>query len=172
MDATKRGMSIRQTAINYGVPPGILRDKLRNKYRKHMKGPSSILTANEEARIVDWLKLAACTGFPVTEKQLKISLAQFVRLNTKATPFNNGIPGRKWITLFKHISLRKPSVLAKHRATITEPQIRNWFQEVHYYLTEEELESLLNQLERIFNLDSFNRYLHGIRNGTPNIVIN
>lgn len=157
LDAAKRGISISQAAARYGVPAGTLRDKLRNKYRKENKGPLSILSNGEETRIVSWMKLAARTGFPVTEKHLKISVAQFVKLTKKITPFKDGIPGRKWIRLFmrrhKEISLRKPSVLAKHRATVTESQIRKWFLEVQDYLKETNVEYLLNQPARIFNLD-------------------
>ncbi|XP_062700983.1 uncharacterized protein LOC134285044 isoform X2 [Aedes albopictus] len=157
LDAAKRGMSIRQAAARFNVPAGTLRDRLRNKYGKDKKGPSSILNDREEARIVNWMEIAARTGFPVTVKQLRVSVAQFVRLTKKITPFKDGIPGRKWSKLFlrrhKQFSSRKPSILAKHRATVTEPQIRNWFKEVHEYLKEINMTDLLDQPGRIFNLD-------------------
>ncbi|XP_053686654.1 uncharacterized protein LOC128736197 [Sabethes cyaneus] len=140
------------------IPAGTLRDKLRGKYPKGSKpGQVSILTNEEESKIVKWLTTLARTGFPVTLKQLRINVGNFIRLSQKRSPFKNGIPGKKWVQLFlkRHpeVSLRKPSVLARIRATIKKDQIVEWFSKVCEYLKQEGLEQLLEEPQRIFNLD-------------------
>lgn len=59
-------------------------------------GKVSVLTDQEELKIVGWVSSLARAGFPVSLKPLRISVGQFVKLTKKATSFNNGIPGKRW----------------------------------------------------------------------------
>ncbi|XP_062703942.1 uncharacterized protein LOC134286347 [Aedes albopictus] len=155
---TRQGVSIRQAARRHGIPAETLRDKVREKYPLGAKpGKDPVLTKQEETKIVSWVTSIARAGFPVSIKQLRISVGQFVRQTRKHTPFRNGIPGKKWVMLFlkRHpeISVRTPSVLARYRATITMEQIKGWFGEVHVYLEQDNLIHLLDCPDRVFNLD-------------------
>ncbi|XP_058827314.1 uncharacterized protein LOC131687258 [Topomyia yanbarensis] len=156
--AVKRGMSIRKAGLEYDIPFTTLRDKIRMKYTGGARpGKSPVLSYDEELRIAEWVPLMARAGFPVTLKQVRICVAQFLKRIKRDTSFNNGIPGQKWVELFlkRHPELfrRKPSTLARYRATIQEDQIRAWFDEVRSYIRDENLEYLLKCSDRIFNLD-------------------
>lgn len=66
-------------------------------------------------------------------------------------------PGKKWMQLFlqrhPNITKRHAEIISKARASVTEPMIRKWFQELRQYLEEENAINILDNPARIFNLD-------------------
>lgn len=94
-------------------------------------------------------------GFPVTKNQLLDSVQQFIIKLEKTTPFTNNRPGKHWYEEFlrRHLELaiRIAQNLTHTHASVTEKEIRNWFNEVYLHLTK------LNLLEihssRVYNCD-------------------
>lgn len=153
----KAGCSVRSTAKLYGIPNTTLRDKVLGKFSKPNPGKDTVLTSAEEKKVADWLLDNAKRGFPVNTNRLKACVAHYIRATDRPNPFKNGVPGRKWVALFlnRHpeISRRVPSPLPKHRAAVSEHQIRSWFTEIEQYFVSEGLRGVLKNPEQIFNLD-------------------
>ena len=75
----------------------------------------------------------------------------------RETPFVNGRPGRTWLAAFykRHPQLTKrtPESVTKNRENVSEESFRNWFSEVHEYLTEREIACILKDPKRLLNGD-------------------
>ena len=73
----------------------------------------------------------------------------------KSNLFVNNRPGRKWMNLFlkRHteISVRNTKILSKARASVTEKDIRKWF-DLKQYLTEKDAYDILENLSRVYNI--------------------
>lgn len=78
-------------------------------------------------------------------------------IDDKNTSFGNWTPSNKWFTLFrrrhKEISIRNAQNLTKARSAITENSIRHWSKGVLDYCTEHNLLEVLQNPNRIFNMD-------------------
>ncbi len=69
--------------------------------------------------------------------------------------------GEKWFSLFckrHNITFRTPQTLVKSRV-VKKQSIKNWFQEIKLYLTENNLLSILEDGSRVFNSDESGFYL-------------
>lgn len=151
----KQGSKISEVSKKYDIPDSTLRAKKLNKYNDKKPGPAPILNKEQEQEIVDWIFEMCRRGFPVTKAQL-LSSVQFIieKLKIK-NPFKDNMPGRKWYKLFMerhpNIASRVTEKLSSRRAAISEKGIRQWFQEIHKYLSENDLLSI--GPERVFNCD-------------------
>lgn len=121
------------------------------------RGPPSVLSAEEENQLETWILHIGDMGFPPKKRQLLDSVQRIVKAMKKETPFVNGRPGRKWYSAFlrRHpIIVEKMSrALTKRRSMVTEEDIRQWFSEVHKYLEQHNLLEVLDDPDRIFNMD-------------------
>lgn len=120
-------------------------------------GPSSVLNQEKEKLLVDWIVASAKIGFPLKRKTLFESVQKIIDLDKRPNPFTNGTPGEKW---FKGFLRRNPSIaerradpIKKARATVTEPAIRKWFDELYEYFQDEDSLDILQEPRRIFNSD-------------------
>lgn len=81
----------------------------------------------------------------------------------KETPLANNKPGRHWYELFlkRHpkISLRVSQNLTSSRSAVTAQQIRNWFEEMHLYLCENDHLEIIKGPKQIFNCDETSFFL-------------
>jgi hypothetical protein len=59
-----------------------------------------VLSVEEEASIVNWVRQTLADGWPVGIKQLKMKVAEVTK--GRPTPFTKGIPGSSWLRLFKN----------------------------------------------------------------------
>ncbi|XP_067205209.1 uncharacterized protein [Linepithema humile] len=156
VEEVKLGKPLRQIAAKYKIPPATLHNKINNVSSINAKkSPQTILTAEEEQQLVDWILYSEERGFPVTQEQLLNSVRWLVLDLKKETPFTKDKPGRHWYEAFyrRHpeLSKRKPQNLSYSRASVTEEGLRSWFAEVKKYLEDN---NLLNIDEnRIFNGD-------------------
>lgn len=120
-------------------------------------GPPSTLGEKYEKMLVVWIGELAKRGFPIVKWDLISSVEKIVRDMGISNKFNNGRPGKKWFKLFlqrnKEIAKRTVEKLTKNRASVTPAMLRNWFHEVRSYLTENDLLSVMENPERIFNMD-------------------
>lgn len=153
----RNGDSVRKAAKIHGIPASTLRDKVRQKYSKSGPGKSTVLTADEERKICEWIIKMARAGFPVSTQKVKVCVANFLKKTNRSGVFKKGAPGRSWLQGFfkRHptISRRIPSMLPKHRAAVSKPMIKSWFKEIGEYITNENLQEAMKDPTRIFNMD-------------------
>ena len=131
-------LTIRKASKNYGVPRSTIQDKLKLQSDIPRKmGPSSILSVDEEKRIVQWvINLTKC-GFPLKTDDLLNTVQKIVQDDKRKTPFRNGRPGRTWYHAFlrrnSELTHRTPENFSTGRAIITKEFIQKWFDELSEY---------------------------------------
>lgn len=118
-ESKEKKLSIRKISEIYRIPRSTLQDKLTGKLPEGVakSGPSTVLTAAEEERIVDWCtKLSKC-GFPLCSRDLIDTVQKIVNDDHRKTPFKEGRPGKTWLSLFlkRHpeIAFRTPEAITK-----------------------------------------------------------
>lgn len=158
LEEVNHGVSIASAAIKYGIPRTTLSGKHHHVYPVELrKGPATVLTQEEEKHLENWIFHLSDAGFAITPDQLLDSVQHLVKELKRETPFTDGRPGRKWYEAFMR---RHPEVarklsrnLSHPRTLVTQENIRNWFNEVHDYLTKENLLDVINDPKRVFNTD-------------------
>lgn len=163
-DIKNQKMSVYKASKLYSVPAQTLRDKIKNKYtKKDGPGPPTVLTAEEEGLIVNWVKQLAERGFPVSKEQLLYTMSKLVTELGRVNKFKNNVPGRHWYEGFlsrnPSISERVAQALTTARIGATEEKIRSWFDRVHLYLEQNNQLEILEDPSRIFNCDESAFYL-------------
>lgn len=120
-------------------------------------GPASTLGEVNEGMLVNWIKGMAVRGFPIVKSDLQASVAHIVREMRIDNHFTEGRPGRKWMELFlrRHSDIvpRTSEKLTRNRAALTREAIECWFSEVKQHLEETGHYRILNDANRIFNMD-------------------
>ncbi|KAK3872422.1 hypothetical protein Pcinc_022496 [Petrolisthes cinctipes] len=101
-DAIRNGdMSVRQAAKQYGFSKSTLHDAVTRKHIKH-SGGQTVLTIEEEARVVENLLTLSQWGFPLDSFELRLLIKHIV------LPYAKSRPGKKVIigdNLSSHVSL-------------------------------------------------------------------
>lgn len=154
-------LSINQASQKYNVPSSTVHDYVKGKHSENPKkrGPKNILKPDEEQKIAEWLIQCSEMGDPRNEDDLKVTAAKMrnVRLGDDTPSFKNDFPSSFWVKNFEkrnqQISIRKPENVARAAANITEGHIRNFFEHVYCYLSENNLLDILERPEAIVNLD-------------------
>ena len=78
----------------YGIPQSTVRYRLSGKWtRKARKGPPTVLTGDEEQKLVQYLKTMEKKGFPVVKELLLHKVKTFFGTNSRPNPFTNNVPG-------------------------------------------------------------------------------
>nr|CAH7741105.1 unnamed protein product [Callosobruchus chinensis] len=70
---------------------------------KETLGPSPVLTLEEEALLVTWIRDNASKGFPRKANDLKNSVQRFLFANPRPNQFKDNRPGEGWVK----VSLQK-----------------------------------------------------------------
>lgn len=158
IEDVNRGLSKSQASKINNVPRPTLISKLKGQSPLSCRmGRSSILKKEEESLLVDWIFTMAKAGFPITKVQLIDSVQRILVELKRENPFTNGRPGRKWyngfLTRNPQLAERMAQNLTKSRADVTETNVKAWFTEVYDYLKSNNMESVLEHPERIFNAD-------------------
>lgn len=97
LNAVGTEMSYRAAAKMFNVPKTTIFSKLKIIYPvEAAKGPPTVLTENEECRIVQWILDCAKKGRPVIMDMIKNSVRDLMLETGKENPFRNDRPGRKW----------------------------------------------------------------------------
>lgn len=154
----RRGVPTATAAKKFGVPRVTLLNKVKGKTPIGRKmGRSCYLTEDIEKILVTWAKAMVKQGFPIGKDDLLDSVKKIVDDLKIETPFKNGRPGKRWYSSFlkRHHDLkpRQPQNLTASRASVTASQIKNWFQEVSTYLNDNNHNDILNEPQRVFNMD-------------------
>lgn len=158
LDEVTNGSSIAEAARKHNIPRTTLSSKHNNVYPVDTKkGPASVLSELEEKQLEIWILYIGDMGFPPTKSLLLDSVQQIVKAQNKETPFTNGRPGRKWYNAFlrRHpvVAERMNQHLTKARSEVTEEDIRKWFSTVRSYLESNNWLDVLDNPDRIFNMD-------------------
>ena len=154
----RRGVPTATVARRFGVPRVTLLNKFKGKTPlKRKMGRNCYITDDIENLLVNWVKAMVKKGFPITKDQLQDSVKKIVDDLNLQTPFKGGRPGKRWYSSFlkRHPDLitRLPQNLTTSRASVTKPQLKRWFEEVHSYLKENKFDDILKEPNRVFNMD-------------------
>lgn len=81
------------------LPMSTVRYRMSDRWKqKNVSGPRSVLTQEEEQKMVIWLIGMQERGFPVTRSTLRFKVAEFLSSDPRETPFKNNRPGKFRIT--------------------------------------------------------------------------
>lgn len=156
LEATRLGHSTSSVAKTFHIPKSTLISIQKGRRSGNNKsGPATILSKDEENIIITWMKHLSARGFPVTKFLLVTSVASLIEKLKRPNPFKNGVPGRSWYEGFRRrhpeISSRIDQNLTHSRASVTEGELRNWFDEIRRHLGERNLLEIDGS--RVFNCD-------------------
>lgn len=158
------GASIAASARKFGVPRSTLSEKRSGRHPIECRmGPETVLTQDEENLLEEWIFYVSDVGFPVSKRQLLDSVQMILNKSKRKTVFTNNRPGRKWYAAFRQ---RYPKVVEKEsqnltraRASVTEEDLRKWYAEVYETLSKMNKLDILDDSNRIFNMDESGFYL-------------
>jgi len=112
--------SLRQAAREYGVPPTTLKRRIDTSLPAEAKpGPSTVLSKEEEDRLVKYIITMAEMGFGLSPKDIRSLAYEIAESSGRNHPFTNKLAGKDWFQAFMrryNISLRTPQPLPHARA--------------------------------------------------------
>ncbi|GFO22133.1 tigger transposable element-derived protein 6-like protein [Plakobranchus ocellatus] len=113
-------MSIKKAAQHFGVPRMTLSDKVKAKYPVHPT-TKTVLTLEEEQKIVDWLIISVRRGCGFTKDLLCLVIQKVLNAEGRKTVFTDNKPDCTWLDRFfkRHpeVKQRKTSVLVSRGPT-------------------------------------------------------
>nr|XP_033334385.1 uncharacterized protein LOC117225161 [Megalopta genalis] len=150
-----KGNSVAASSRLYNVPQSTIRAHVQGKHSNKKPGPNTVLSEEEEDRLVKWIFHCGDQGFPITKEHLLQSVQLLLVELKRQNPFTNGVPGRHWYEGFlrRHnkIATKLSENVTLNRAKVSETSMKQWFNEIKQYL---ESKGLLNiDSSRIFNCD-------------------
>lgn len=172
-----KAMTLGQASSCFRVPKSTIKFRIGSKWTKKLRrGPQTVLTLQEEIKLVKRIQEMERRGFPCTKHAVVSRVKAFLDDNPRKTPFKNNKPGKslsfnfsidnviygyisgyKWLQLFlgrhNQLCIRKPENVTMASATVSEPDIRSWFQKIMQYLRANGLEDVLTDPRRILNGD-------------------
>jgi hypothetical protein len=128
------GASVLAATKATGVAETTLRDRVSGRKPWHAKhgGANQVLTTEEEKTVVCWALEMADRGIPVTISMIQDEVEYVLSGDTRATPFTDGRPGRRWAELFLNrnetVRERVAQLVSKGRMLVTEELAREWHQ--------------------------------------------
>lgn len=94
IQSIKAGKSVYAGCKEFGIPISTIRYRLSGQWQqKYKPGPHSILSTEEEKKVVSWLYGMQDRGFPVTRDALIFKISEFLSVNSRENPFKNNRPG-------------------------------------------------------------------------------
>ena len=139
-DVRSNKLTVRKAAQQYGIPKSTLALYVSGKLQTGVRpGPASILSPEEEQRIIDYAVHMGQIGYGRTREQIFDIVAKIMTKDGRPNPFVDGKPGRKWWALFKkrhpEISLRTPEKLQLARAKCCTPEVQGaWYEGFREFL--------------------------------------
>ena len=132
-DIRTNRLSFRSAEAKYGVRKSTLNDYITGKSVIGCKpGPSSVLTTEEESKLVQWAFEMAEIGYGQTKRQVSEMVKKFLDKDGRPTPFKDNRPGKDWWYTFVRrnpkLSLRSASLLESYRASACSPEaLEKWY---------------------------------------------
>lgn len=145
----------------YNIPRSTLQFRLGPNFSKTRPGPCTVLTKEEEERIVDWVKVSQKKGFPKRKEDVTSAVKYFLEQTDRSHPFGEAnIPGKGWFASFlkRHpsLSLRLTDPVSSASATVAISDIHSWFDSIEKFLIEQNYVDILKDPTRILNGDETN----------------
>ena len=124
----QKGKGLRESARLYNVPVESLRRRVNGTVDVLCRpGPPTILTAEEETCMAQYLIQMADMGFGLTREDVMRTAFLIVDKSGREHPFSNGMAGRGWFEGFRarnpQLTLRTPQPLSYCRALSANPEI-------------------------------------------------
>lgn len=148
-----KSMSLRETSKKYKISLGTLSRKLKKK-NMNKYGRPTVLTEQEEQKIVEGLQVVGEWGFPLTTTDLQLVVQSYLdSCGRSERRFTQNRPGRDWVFHFRNrhpeLSNRLAENIKRSRAEVSEETITRYF---------ENLGSALDGLppDKIINYDESN----------------
>ncbi|XP_022177641.1 uncharacterized protein LOC111038724 [Myzus persicae] len=97
-------MSIRRASEAFGIPKSTLCDHLNTKTIIRKPGGQTILSTDEESRLVEGLLKCSEWGFPMKCRDIQLVVKSYLdrlgKSSNNCNKFNNNLPGKDWVELF------------------------------------------------------------------------
>ena len=111
------GLGLREAARQYNVPVETLRRRVAGSVTLDCKpGPPTILTAEEESRLAEYVVQMCDMGFGLSREDVMQTAYAIVDKSGRKHPFRNNIAGRSWFDGFRsrhpNLSLHTPQPLS------------------------------------------------------------
>jgi len=161
-DIQENKLSYREAEAKYGIPKSTLCDYKVGKVEVGAQtGPTPILTAAEEQKLVDYAFEMSKIGYGQTKQQILTMVQKILKKDGRLNPFKDDRPGKKWWQLFlkRHpeVTLRVPELLQQARAQACNAEkISLWFSDFDQFLITHDLKdkacSIWNADESGFSL--------------------
>jgi len=135
---SNKEISLRQAALQYGIPRSTLSDHKTGKSTSRCAGAPTVLSHAEESEIVIGCQVLAEMGFPLDKAYVSAIVGDYLKQQGKPNAFGeSGLPGRNWWDGFlrRHPQLaqRKPQHLSRKRAEANDSAVLDeWFQKVQH----------------------------------------
>lgn len=176
LEDIEKGATIAASARKYGIPRSTLSEKRSGRHPiEHRMGPDTVLSQAEENLLQQWIFHVGDAGFPITKDQLLDSVKMILNKAKRDTIFTDNRPGRKWYEGFRRrhprISEKESQNLNGGRASVSEKNLRGWYDEVRQSLTKLGNVDILDDPERIFNMDESGFYISPKPGKVNNFVV-
>jgi len=123
-DIVERGERLRTVARHFDIPATSFCDHLYGQILTRKQGRQGVLTVEEESDLEKCILQMQDLGYPLTITQLRLKVAEIVQ--TRETPFRDGIPGSSWLRWWRcrHLDLvlRSTQGLETNRARVLCPK--------------------------------------------------
>ena len=148
---TQEGLSIREAALQFGVPKSTLGDRISGRVLSGAtSGPDTYLDRSEEEELVKFLLRCAEIGYTKSRKQVLALVKRLLQKKGKCGTVTSGWWG-SFCERHPNLTLRAPASLSRARAVASDPDVLDrYFDLLHEVL---EKNNLLDQACQIFNMD-------------------
>lgn len=143
------GSSLYAASKKFTIPESTLRSRLKNTNEGRNAGRKTVLDAETESLIADWVIQYAEMGDPRTREDLNEAAAELSKLNKDPKQrFDtiDGKPTKRWTEGFlkRHpqLSLRTPESISRASANVSEQDIRRFFHHFSSWLEKQSFNHL------------------------------
>lgn len=124
----------RAAAEKYKIPRSTIKNKLAQKYCSK-PGRPTVFSEQEEASFVAHITALSEYGFPLTDFDLKMIIAEYLASQGRTVQqFKNNTPGKDWLRCFltrhKSLSRRLANNIKRVRAQVSEDIIKDFIENV------------------------------------------
>ena len=149
-------LSLRDAESTYGIPKSTIHNYTSGKTMVGAtRGPSTVLTTEEEQKLAEWAIKMAEIGYGQTRRQVCEMVKKIMDNTKRPNPFTENRPGRDWwygfLRRHPQLSMRQPQGLQEARAACCTPAVLDkWFVDFEQFLLKYDLH---DKPYRIWNCD-------------------
>ena len=132
--AVKRGMLLRKAEEMYKVPMRSIKNKV-DQVHMQKPGKPQILTEKEEKDLIEYAKLCADWGQPMSKMELRLTARSVLLLEGRKSAYveeKDDLPGENWVSSFierhkEEIKLKTGGNIKPTRAAVSEDIVTTYF---------------------------------------------